>query len=479
VNRLLQPDVFVLETWVEPVEFFKKLPAEKRRLLLLSGPPCDTETTNETIVSRYSFILNGISAEVIGDRYRFLVDAGSDLPEQHETPFAKLAAWFRSLPGLAPVAETPFPAGLAGYISYEARHYFERLPDNAIRDQPQPFFRFFLTPSVLTFNHVTRRIVVTRTGIPAKKGGEPLTNNEILEIIDGLKEHDGVPENRTGKSASPVVPLPEPLMSKTRYVECIKRIKHLIKEGDVYEVNFTHRFQGAPPDDPIRLFYRLSEGNPSPFAAFIDFGDTSIISSSPERFLRLDSGHAQAMPIKGTRPRGYSDKLDSRFARELAESEKDRAENLMAVDILRNDLGKVCRFGTVATPDLFRVEKHPTVFHLVSVVEGTLAEGNDIFDLVAAAFPGGSMTGAPKIRVMEVIDELEPVTREIYSGTLGYISLTGDADLNIVIRSMIITKSLLTFHVGGGIVDDSDPDMEYEETLHKAAALLKACRGES
>ena len=473
----VQPDVSRLKTWVEPVDFFGALPPVRRRLLLLSGPPHDAGPGDNGGVSRYSFILNGITAEVKGDRNRFLIDAGGELKEHHDAPYARLAEWFRSLPTLAPVPETPFPAGLAGYFSYEARHYFERLPVGAVRDQPQPFFRFFLTPSVITFDHAAREVTVTRTSLPAVDGNEPLTLEEILRVIECAEKSGGLSGGCSKRRGAIERTPPVRMLPKTQYLECIKRIKHLIREGDVYEVNFTHRFQGAPPDDPARLFLRLAAGNPAPFAAFIDFGDTSIISSSPERFLRLAAGRAQARPIKGTRPRGDSVETDDRLARELVRSEKDRAENLMAVDILRNDLGKICRFGTVNVPALFQVEKHPTVIHLVSVVEGILRENADIFDLIAASFPGGSMTGAPKIRVMEVIDELEPVSREIYSGSLGYISLTGDADLNIVIRSMIISNSLLTFHVGGGIVADSDPEMEFEESLHKAAALLEACRG--
>src|SRR5204863_252569 len=231
----------------------------------------------------------------------------------------------------------------------------------------------------------------------------------------------------------------------------------------------------AVPDLLLRLYGRLRHRNPAPFSAYLDFGDLVVASSSPERFLRVEpGGRVETRPIKGTRPRGLSPEHDAALARALVESDKDRAENVMIVDLLRNDLSRVCRAGTVRVPELFAIEHYATVHHLVSTVVGELAPERDAVDLFRAAFPGGSITGAPKVRAMQIIAELEPTQRAAYCGSIGYLSLSGAADTSIVIRTCLVLGSDVYFQVGGGIVADSDPALEYRETLDKARGLIAA-----
>ena len=283
-----------------------------------------------------------------------------------------------------------------------------------------------------------------------------------------------------GLSAYPVKFQPDcPIVSNfTRedYLAAIRRAKEYIAAGDIYQVNLSQRFTADLSVSPFELYTRLRTRNPAPFAAYLNFDDVAIVSSSPERFLLYSEASrvVRTRPIKGTRPRGATPEEDRKLANELLNSEKDRAELLMIIDLERNDLGRVCEIGTVRVPELIVLEKYATVYHLVSTVEGKLPPDKDRIDLLKATFPGGSITGAPKIRSMEIIDELEPTKRSVYTGAIGYLCFTGNMDVNIVIRTFIINNEKAYFQVGGGIVADSEPDAEYQETLDKAKALFDA-----
>jgi len=245
--------------------------------------------------------------------------------------------------------------------------------------------------------------------------------------------------------------------------------------GDIFQANLSQRLEAPLVGTPLELYRRLRHRNAAPFAAYLDFGDLAIASSSPERFLRVDpDGRVETRPIKGTRPRGLSPEHDAALAQALVESGKDRAENVMIVDLLRNDLSRVCRPGSVRVPELFALEHYPTVHHLVSTVVGELAPAQGPVDVLRAAFPGGSITGAPKVRAMQIIAELEPTQRAVYCGSIGYLSRTGALDTSIVIRTYLVLGRDVYVQVGGGIVADSDPDEEYQETLDKARGLVVA-----
>jgi len=279
---------------------------------------------------------------------------------------------------------------------------------------------------------------------------------------------------------APVVPQPFRVtgevrsnMDRATYAAGFARIKDYIRNGDCYQVNFAQRFSAPAEGDGWTAYRRLRELNPAPFAAYINTPYGQALSSSPERLLKLDARRVETKPIKGTRPRGDTPEGDSAMAEELAGSRKDQAENLMIVDLLRNDIGRVCRPGSIAVPKLFDIESYATVHHLVSTVAGELATDRDAFDLLRACFPGGSITGAPKIRAMQIIEELEPHRRGLYCGSIGYIGFDGNMDVNITIRTLVYNRGEIRCWAGGGIVHDSDVDAEYQETFDKAEAMLR------
>lgn len=265
------------------------------------------------------------------------------------------------------------------------------------------------------------------------------------------------------------------------YHRAVERAKRYIVAGDIYQVNLSQRFEAPIRQKPSELYLRLRQLNPAPFAAYLNFPEVQVLSASPERFLLFDptSRSVQTRPIKGTRPRGATPDRDRLLCQELLASEKDHAENVMIVDVERNDLGRVADIGSVQVPHLAALESFATVFHLTSTVQARLRPDRDLVDLLLATFPSGSITGAPKIRAMEVIDELEPTARGIYTGAIGYIGFDGSLELNIAIRTILVKGETAYFQAGGGIVADSDPEAEYQETLDKASALAQAVLGET
>nr|MCU0706479.1 aminodeoxychorismate synthase component I [Fimbriiglobus sp.] len=285
-----------------------------------------------------------------------------------------------------------------------------------------------------------------------------------------------------GASLSPQFPLPHhpgvtSNFSRDGYIDAVRRAVEYVHAGDVFQVNLSQRLLAPLTEHPLELYGRLRQTSPSPFGCYLDLGDFQILSSSPERFLQLSAdGEVSTRPIKGTRPRGKTPAEDAELLHDLTTNPKDRAENVMIVDLLRNDLGRVCEFGSVTVPKVCEVESFRHVHHLVSEVRGKLRPGLTAFDLLRASFPGGSVTGAPKVRAMEIIAELEPTARGPYCGSIGWIGFDGAMDTNILIRTLTAGRGWLQFPVGGGIVADSDPATEYEETLHKAAGMLRALR---
>jgi para-aminobenzoate synthetase component 1 len=263
------------------------------------------------------------------------------------------------------------------------------------------------------------------------------------------------------------------------YLDAVARVREYIFAGDIFQANLSQRFDAPLHEPPWSLYRRLRARNPAPFGAFLEFPEATVLSASPERFLSVSvDGHVETRPIKGTRPRGVGPEHDAALGLALTVSAKDRAENLMIVDLLRNDLSRVCAPGSVRVPELFALEHYATVHHLVSTVVGELAPGEDALSLLRAAFPGGSITGAPKVRAMEIIAELEPTERGVYCGAIGYWSLTGSLDCSIAIRTAIVHAGRVYFNAGGGIVTDSDPEQEYRETLDKARGMIDALRTE-
>ena len=359
----------------------------------------------------------------------------------------------------------PFIGGGVGYFAYDLKDFNERLPDKAEDDLDIPDCIFCFYDTVLAFDHHSEEFSIISLN-PAR-----------------LTDLSGLLKNRFNKRPERSVSRParrlgiESNFTRESYISAVLKAKEYIKSGDIYQVNLSQRFKVELNTEPFELYKILRKINPAPFAAFLNFGEVKIVSASPERFLRLDGGEIETRPIKGTRPRGESPAKDEALKRELNASAKDRAENLMIIDLERNDLGRISKYGSVRVTEFMACEEYATVFHLVSTVRGELRDNVDAIDCLRNCFPGGSITGAPKIRAMEIIEELEPVKRALYTGSIGYISFDGKMDTSIAIRTFIIKNNTAYFQVGGGIVYDSDPGLEYQETLDKAKALILSLRG--
>ncbi|SHJ97829.1 aminodeoxychorismate synthase component I [Paramaledivibacter caminithermalis] len=366
-------------------------------------------------------------------------------------------------------SEFPFVGGAVGYLSYDLCHQVEKLPRTAVDDVniPDCFLGFY--DGIIIIDHRRNKVFVASIGI--KDEARKVISSMIKTIKAG--EDKKININIDHKENKKVF---KSNFTKKDYVKAIEKVKSYIEAGDIYQANLTQRFECQLDISPYELYGKLRTINPAPFASFIDFGEGYIVSSSPERFIKINDRIIETRPIKGTRPRGNSPQEDRKNREDLMSSEKDKAELLMIVDLERNDLGRISETGTVKVTELFHLEEYPTVYHLVSTVIGKMKDECDVIDVIKATFPGGSITGAPKVRAMEIIDELEPTQRNIYTGSIGYIGFNGEVDLNIVIRTIVCKGDKAYFQVGGGIVWDSDPEMEYEETLHKAKALMKALR---
>jgi para-aminobenzoate synthetase component 1 len=426
------------------------------------------------VLGRYSFLTADPFEWILGIR-------GS------ADPFAVLAERLRHyhaepLPGLP-----PFQGGAAGLFGYDLCHHLERLPRPAMDEFEVPDLAVGLYDWVLAFDHLEERAWLISTGFPE---AEPARRQRrARRRADGVKRWlSAAPAGSTGRHVANV---PHRLarkwpiadcggvtsnFSREGYLEAVRRVIEYIHAGDCFQVNLAQRLLTPAEEPPLELYLRLRARNPAPFAGYFELGDFSIVSASPERFLRVEKGEVETRPIKGTRPRGTTPAEDQARIQELLHSGKDRAENIMIVDLLRNDLGRVCRYGSIRVAAVCRLESYRFVHHLVSEVRGRLRQGLGPIDLLRAAFPGGSITGAPKIRAMEIIAELEPTARGPYCGSLGYLGFDGSMDSNLLIRTLTVGRGWVQFPVGGGIVADSVPENEYEETWHKAEGLLRALR---
>jgi len=375
----------------------------------------------------------------------------------------------------------PFQSGAVGYLAYDIGWHMEVLPNKAENDidLPESYFSFY--DCVLAYDHLEEKCYLFSSGLPIKgMEAEERAKNKLEEIsgqlYDFLKNPTEIIKD-SSTHGNQKVDL-KSHFTKEEYCKAVQKAKDYIAAGDIYQVNMTQRFETKSLMPPWELYCRLRKINPAPFAAYLELEEGTIVSASPERFIKVDGDYIETRPIKGTRPRRDNDEFNEKMKNELLNSKKDKAELVMIVDLERNDLGRICEFGTVKVEELFRLETYATVFHLVSTIVGKIKPDYGFKEIIKATFPGGSITGAPKIRAMEIIEELEPVKRGIYTGSIGYLNLSGNLDLNIVIRTIIIKEDKTYFQVGGGIVADSVPEEEYQETLDKAKALIMALRKE-
>jgi anthranilate synthase component 1 len=445
-----------------PVSAFAKLGAFNPRFLLESVEGGER-------LARYSFIGFGKCLEVKLDATGFQVGAAKLPRPANKTELLDalrkaLAAAPKPLPEMTGV---PLAGGLVGYSSYDVVRYFERLPSRARAENPVPDLHYVAPESMLVFDHLTRGIALLHAGGESER--QALRSDVIKALRGGLPNYvAGV----TGQYSPAVGSL-----SRDEYMAGVKRTQEYIAAGDVYQLVLSSRFSGRHSLDPFEAYRALRLINPSPYMYYCNLGDVTVVGSSPEALVKVSAqGDAQLRPIAGTRPRADDPAVDIQHEKDLLADVKENAEHVMLVDLARNDLGRVAQAGTVHVDPYRVIERYSHVMHIVSGVKGRLRGGSDAFDLFAATFPAGTLVGAPKVRAMEIIDELEPVRRGLYGGTVGYFGAHGDMDQAITIRTLVFRGDEYSYQAGAGVVADSVPLTEYEEVIAKSGAMARALK---
>lgn len=380
------------------------------------------------------------------------------------------------------ISELPdFAGGAVGYLSYDMNRYFEpTLPQLAVDDLQLPDLYTMIYQDLIVFDHETRNLFCL-THVPTDNLSEHVYQQALDRLLKRSEAISQIvaPNDETDWEELRKRPLTSDTpaqvsIAKDQFEGSVRRVQTYIAEGDVFQVNLSVRQSKPMNGDAHEVYDVLRRLNPSPYMGYLHFPEFQLVSGSPELLIKVKDGEVSTRPLAGTRPRGQSEEQDEALVRELIENEKERAEHVMLVDLERNDLGRVCRYGSVEVSEFMVVEKYSHVMHIVSHVRGMLAEGKDAFDAVAAAFPGGTITGAPKVRTMEIIEELEPVKRGVYTGSIGWFDCNGEVEVNIAIRTMVVKDGIAHVQAGAGIVIDSQPEAEYYESLKKAEALWKA-----
>lgn len=440
-----------------PVSAYLKLKPFKPRFLLESVEGGER-------LARYSFIGFGECAEVRLDESGLTVN-GRTRPapgNQHELLQALRDALANTPQPSPRIPGVPLPGGLVGVAGYDLVRNFERLPAHARVVEPSPQAHYLAPQSLLVFDHLTRGVALLHAGSESERIS---LRTQVVQALRGA-----IPPSEKRIRYAPGVGS----LSEAEFIHGVHRTKEYIAAGDVYQLVLSVRFAGECQLEPFEAYRALRLLNPSPYMFYCDLGDSVVVGSSPEALVKLSNGHAQMRPIAGTRPRGQDSAHDARLQEELLADPKENAEHIMLVDLARNDLGRVARAGTVGVNPYRHVERYSHVMHIVSGVNGELAPGKDAFDLFAAAFPAGTLVGAPKVRAMQIIDELEPVRRGFYGGTVGYFGHGGDMDHAITIRTMVFRGDTYSYQAGAGVVADSVPKTEYEEVLAKSAIVRRA-----
>jgi anthranilate synthase component 1 len=440
-----------------PVSAYLKLAPFRPRFLLESVEGGER-------LARYSFIGFGDCLEVRLDASGLNVGGVHSPRPRSRLEFLcvlrdALARTPRPLPELPGV---PLLGGLVGYTAYDAVRYFERVPGRSLDDTQTPHAHYVAPRSLLVFDHLTRTVALLHDGSEAERLS---LRREVIGALRGA-----VPALRTSGCFSPAVPS----LTEQAHAERVRRAQEYIASGDVYQLVLASRFEGRHALSPFQVYRALRVLNPSPYMYFCELGDITVVGSSPEALVKCHDGYAQLRPIAGSRPRGADELRDVELERELLADPKENAEHVMLVDLARNDLGRVATAGSVVVDPYRVVERYSHIMHMVSGVNGRLRPGTDAFDLFAATFPAGTLVGAPKVRAMEIIDELEPVGRQLYGGTVGYFGRRGDMDQAITIRTLVFRGDTYSYQAGGGIVADSSPKAEYEELMAKSAVLRRA-----
>ncbi len=456
----------------------------------------DTETPisifKKVAIGPESFLLESVEGgerwgrySFIGHRPRLLVKARGDQIELRRSGEqcgqfrASPLDYLRNLMGTFRTVSVPglprFYGGLVGYLSYDTVRFIEDLPTLKPDDVGMPDAAFMMPDQVMIYDNLTQTInVVSNIYVPEYINHATAYDQAVAQIDETLQLLKGTtPASKPKKGPEEELKL-KANMDRDRFEDMVRRAKQYIQDGEVIQVVLSQRFQTDLISDPFDIYRALRRVNPSPYMYYLDYDGDIVIGASPEVLVRLEDGRVALRPIAGTRPRGKNAEEDRHLEEELYADPKERAEHVMLVDLGRNDVGRVATVGTVEVTDLMVVEYYSHVMHLVSHVEGDLAPGKDMFDVLRASFPAGTVSGAPKVRAMEIIDELEPTRRGLYAGAVGYFCFSGNMDLCITIRTILIRNGRVYFQVGAGIVADSVPEREYQETVDKGKALVKA-----
>ena len=452
----MQPPFDITGDLDTPVSAFMKLAAFRPRFLLESVEGGER-------LGRFSFIGFGDGLEVRLDASGLVVGGErAPVPASGAALLLALRTALARAPRPQPdIAGVPLAGGLVGYAAYDIVRQFERLPARPGRCSTVPALHYIAPSSVLVFDHLTRGVALVHAGSEAERQS---LRSEIVRALRG-----GVPNGRPARYAPPTA-----AFTRADYLAGVRRTQEYIAAGDVYQLVLASRFSGRHALDPFQAYRALRLINPSPYMYYCALGDVTVVGSSPEALVKLNARRAQLRPIAGTRPRGADAASDAAREAELCADPKENAEHVMLVDLARNDLGRVARAGSVRVDPYRCIERYSHVMHLVSGVQGELAQGRDAFDLFAAAFPAGTLVGAPKVRAMQIIDELEPVSRGLYGGTVGYFGARGDMDHAITIRTLVFAGDEYSYQAGAGIVADSVPESEHEEVMAKSAAMVRA-----
>lgn len=437
---------------------------------------------------QYSFLLESLEGEEKIARYSILgfdpflrfqskrdaitVSAGGKAIHARGDPITILQDLMSRIRVKNPIGSLRFSGGAVGYFGYDMVRFFEELPDTNPDDLNIPDCYLIFPRQIVVFDHRQKSITMIYSATDERKDRAISELNSMKTIIAQLKRGKDKKERRANGKVNES--LLQSNLTQKQFEEVVDRAKEYIFAGDIFQVVLSQRFSVQIASDPLQIFRTLRRTNPSPYMYYLNFGRLKIIGSSPEILVRVEDGFVETRPLAGTRPRGNSAEEDGALIKDLLSDEKERAEHIMLVDLGRNDIGRVCEYGSVKVTELLGVEKYSHVIHLVSNVVGRLRRGKDAFDVLRATFPAGTVSGAPKVRAMEIIDELEPVRRGIYAGAVGYVSFTGNLDTCIAIRTIVIKDGRAFIQAGAGIVADSVPEREYGETMDKAQALFRA-----
>jgi len=458
---------------------FIKLSRQGNLIPVYTQISADFETPLSAFVKisdgRYSYLLESVEGGEHIARYSFL-GANPDFVFKSDVktdPLLKMKS-IMSKYKFVPIKGLPrFSGGMVGYLGYDAIRFFEEIPDKNKDDLKLPLAQFVMTDTILIFDHVNHTIKIVALAHVKKNAAS--SYEEAVGKIERIHTKLRKPLKEKTKRKKNINPLKiESNFTKEEFEALVKKAKEYIRAGDIIQVVGSQRFKVKVAAEPFDIYRALRSINHSPYMFYLNFGDVKIVGSSPEIMVRCEDGNIELRPIAGTRPRGKNEDQDRRFEKELLGDVKERSEHIMLVDLGRNDVGRVSDFKSVSVGELMAIEKYSHVMHIVSDVTGRLKKGKDAFDVVRASFPAGTVSGAPKIRAMEIIDEIENIKRGLYAGAIGYFSFSGNTDTCIAIRTIVIKGGSAYIQAGAGIVADSKPSREYQETVNKAKAMIKA-----